>query len=162
MPVAPHSIIRSLLSWADVSVALNDLIARAEPTLDVFDHSLELQEWGSKARCEALHHATFTHHVHVRIMLVNANYVTTQAPRLLNLLKTIGHRIEIVQSQARALPPCSFAVADRQHFLFRPNSVHSTGTLYFETPSKSIPYTDTFHVLWEQGGERVFPEALGL
>jgi hypothetical protein len=158
----PQSIVRSLLSWADVSAALNDLIARTERTLDVFDHSLALQDWGSKARCEALQHATFSHHVHVRIMLVEAHYVTTQAPRLLNLLKTLGHRIEIVQSQERALPACSFAVADRQHFLFRPDSVHSAGTLYFESPSKSIPYTDTFQVLWEQGGERVFPEALGL
>lgn len=161
-PDASHSVVRRLLSWADVSTALNDLIARSERTLDVFDHSLALQDWGSKARCEALQHAAFTHHVQVRIMLVDSHYATTQVPRLLNLLKTLGHRIEIVQSQARALPACSFAVADRQHFLFRPDSVHSAGTLYLENPSKSIPYIDIFQVLWEQGGERVFPEALGL
>lgn len=158
----PHSVVRTLLSWGDVSTALNDLLARTERTLDVYDHSLAMQDWGSKARCDALHHAMFNHHVHIRILLVDAHYVTTQAPRLTALLKTMGHRMEIVESQARSLPSSSFAVADRQHFLFRPDSVHSTGTLYFETPSKSIPYTDTFHVLWEQGGERVFPESLGL
>lgn len=157
-----HSVVRTLISWNDVSIAINDLIARTERTLDVYDHSLSLQDWGSKGRCDALHDAMFNHHVHVRILLVDTHYVTTQAPRLVNLLKSMGHRMEIVRSQARSLPPSSFAVADRQHFLFRPDSVHSTGTLYFETPSKSIPYTDTFNVFWEQGGERVFPESLGL
>lgn len=161
-PQTAHSVVRSLISWNDVSIAINDLLARTERTLDVYDHSLELQDWGSKARCEALHDATFGRNVHVRILLVNTRYVSTQAPRLMNLLKTMGHRMEIVGSQARGLPPSSFVVADRQHFLFRPDSVHSAGTLYFETPSKSIPYTDTFHVLWEQGGDRVFPESLGL
>ena len=157
-----HSVVRSLLTWDEVSIAINDLIERTERTLDLYDHSLALQDWGSRARCDALHRATFERNVHVRILLVDTHYVTTQVPRLLNLLKTMGHRMEIVGSQARSLPSSSFAVADRQHFLFRPDSVHSTGTLYFETPTKSIPYTDTFHVLWEQGGDRVFPESLGL
>lgn len=157
-----HNVVRDLISWNDVSTALNDLIERTERSLDVFDHSLALQDWGSRARCDALKHVVLTHRAHIRVMLVDTQYVMTQAPRLINLLKTLGHRIEIVRSQARALPPCSFAVADRQHFLFRPNSVHSAGTLFLENPSKSIPYTDTFDVLWQQGGERVFPEALGL
>lgn len=95
-------------------------------------------------------------------MLVDSHYAATQAPRLVNLLRTLGHRIEIVRSQAHPLPAYSFVVADRQHILFRTNSVHATGTLFLENPFKSISYSDTFHVLWEQGGELVFPEALGL
>ncbi len=157
-----QTVIRNLISWDDVSTALNDLIGRSERTFELFDHSLALQDWGSKARCDALHNAMFGRHVQVRILLTDTRYVTTQAPRLVNLLKTMGHRLEIVGSQARSLPSSSFAVADRQHFLFRPDSVRSTGTLYFETPEKSIPYSDIFHVLWEQGGDRVFAEALGL
>jgi hypothetical protein len=153
---------RTLISWNDVSLALDDLIAHATRTIDVFDHSLALQDWGSKARCEALQRAAFDRHVHVRILLVDLAYVTTQAPRLINLLKTLGHRIEIVGSDARGLPPSSFAVADRQHFLFRPDSVHSRGRLNLQSPAKSIPYANDFEVLWEQGGQRVFPEALGL
>ena len=159
---APNDTQRTLISWSDGSLALDDLIAHATRTIDVFDHSLELQNWGSKARCEALQRAAFDRHVHVRILLVDLAYVTTQAPRLINLLKTLGHRIEIVGSDARGLPPSSFTVADRQHFLFRPDSVHSRGRLNLQSPAKSIPYANDFDVLWEQGGQRVFPEALGL
>ena len=153
---------RKLLTWDDVSTALDELVARSTRTLDVLDHSLNLQGWGSRARCEALHKAAVERHVRVRILVEDGHYVTTQAPRLTNLLKTLGHRIEIVVSDAHEFPANSWVVVDRQHFLFRPNSVHSNGSLEFENASKSVPYADTFQVLWEQGGQRVFPEATGL
>ncbi len=153
---------RALLTWADVSNALDDLLARCHRSFDVLDHSLQLQDWGSRARCEALQKAAFERHVHVRILVEDGHYVNTQAPRLTNLLKTLGHRVEIVVSEAHEFPANAFAVADRQHFLFRPNSVHSAGMLNFENPAKSAPYANTFQVFWEQGGQRVFPEALGL
>ena len=156
------NVVRSLLSWDDVSHALNELIDRTGRTLDVFDHSLALQDWGSRARCEALQRAALVHHVSVRILVVDMHFVSTQAPRLINLLKSIGHRVTIMESDGHELPECSYAVADRQHFLFRPISVQSKGKLNFGNPAKSISYANSFHVLWEQGGQRVFPEQLGL
>ena len=161
-PLATPNDFRSLLSWDDVSHALNELIDRTSRTLDVFDHSLALQDWSSRARCEALQRAALAHHVHVRILVVDMHVVSTQAPRLLNLLKSIGHRVTIMESDAHELPECGYAVADRQHFLFRPISVQSPGTLNFGNPAKSMGYANSFHVLWEQGGRRVFPEQLGL
>ena len=161
-PLPAPNVVRSLLTWDDASRALNDLIDRTERSLDVFDHSLALQDWGSRARCEALQRAAFVRHVNVRILVVDAHFVSTQVPRLLTLLKTIGHRVTIVVSDAHEVPECSYAVADRQHFLFRPISVQSQGTLNFGNPAKSMVYADSFHVLWEQGGQRIFPEALGL
>ena len=162
LPLPTANVFRSLLSWDDVSHALNELINRTERSLDVFDHSLALQAWGSRARCEALQRVALLHHVNVRILVVEAHFVSTQAPRLLHLLKSMGHRITIMASDAHELPECSYAVADRQHFLFRPDSVHSQGILNFGNPAKSMGYADSFHVLWEQGGGRIFPEQLGL
>ena len=77
----------------------------------------------------------------MRILVEDGHYVSTQAPRLTNLLKTLGHRVEIVVSDAHEFPANSFVVADRQHFLFRPNSVHSAGLLDFENPAKSAHLT---------------------
>jgi hypothetical protein len=161
-PSPTSSIHRSLLTWDDVSHAINELIDRTQRTLDVFDHSLALQDWGSRARCEALQRAALVHHVNVRLLVVDAHFVSTQVPRLLTLLKSIGHRVTIMESDARELPGSSFAVADRQHFLFRPDSVQSKGALNFSNPAKSMGYADSFQVLWEQGGQRIFPEQLGL
>ena len=153
---------RALISWRDVSAALDELIAKTTRTLDVFDQSLALQDWGSKARCEALKVAMIARHVRVRMLLVDTQLVTAQLPRLLQILKTRGHQMSIMAAPEGAFPASNFVVADQQHLLFRPNSVRSMGSLFFHNPYKSIGYTQTFEVIWQQGGRRVFPEAFGL
>jgi hypothetical protein len=158
VPPAP----RALLSWNDVSAALDELVAKTQRTLDVFDQSLELQGWGTRARCEALQSAMSERNVQVRILLVRAQHAAHELPRLMNLLKTQGHHLRITEAAARTFPAANFVVADQQHLLFRPNSVHSQGSVDFANPYKSTTYSRSFEVLWQQGGQRVFPEAFGL
>lgn len=153
---------RALISWRDVSAALDELIAKTTRTLDVFDQSLALQDWGSKARCEALKVAMIARHVRVRMLLVDTQFVTAQLPRLLQILKTRGHQMSIMAAPEGAFPASNFVVADQQHLLFRPNSVQSTGSLNFDNSYKSTGYAHTFEVMWQQCGRRVFPEAFGL
>ena len=153
---------RQLLSWRDVCIALDELIATTERTLDVFDQSLALQDWGTKARCEALKTAMMDRRVQVRMLLVDTRIVTSELPRLLQMLKTLGHQISILAAPEGTFPASNFVVADQQHLLFRPNSVRSMGSLHFHNPYKSMVYSQSFEVLWQQGGQRVFPEAFGL
>ena len=153
---------QTLISWRDVSIAVDQLIVKTERTLDVFDQSLALQDWGGKARCEALKVAIMERRVRVRILLVDTQNVTAELPRLIQLLKTLGHRISIMEAPEGAFPASNFVVADQQHLLFRPNSVRSTSSLYFNNPYKSISYAQSFEVIWQHGGRRVFPEAFGL
>ena len=153
---------RALISWRDVSAALDELIAKTQCTLDVFDHSLALQDWGSKVRCEALKVAMLERRVRVRMLLVDSQIVTAQLPRLLQMLKTLGHQMSIMATPEGAFPASNFVVADQQHLLFRPNSVRSMGSLHFDNPYKSTGYAQTFEVIWQHGGRRVFPQAFGL
>jgi hypothetical protein len=153
---------RALISWRDVSAAVDELITKTERTLDVFDHSLALQDWGSKARCEALKVAMMARRVRIRMLIVDTQILTTELPRLMQLLKTLGHQMSIMAAPEGAFPASNFVVADQQHLLFRPNSVRSTGSLHFHNPYKSIGYVQSFEVIWQQGGRRVFPEAFGL
>ena len=153
---------RALISWRDVSAALDELIAKTEHTLDIFDQSLALQDWGGKARCDALKVAMIERRARVRILLVDTQIVTSELPRLLQLLKTFGHQMSIMAVPEGACPVSNFVVADQQHLLFRPNSVQATGSVYFHNSYKSIGYTHTFEVIWQQGGDRVFPETFGL
>ena len=153
---------RALTSWRDVSAALDELIVKTERTLDVFDHSLALQDWGSKARCEALKVAMMERRVRVRMLIVDTHIATAELPRLMQMLKTLGHQMSIMAAPEGAFQASNFAVADQQHLLLRPNSVLSTGSVHFNNPYKSIGYTQTFEVIWQQGGRRVFPEAFGL
>ena len=46
-----------LLTWDQVSSALNVLIERSAHTIDIVDHNLAMQDWGSRARCDALQQA---------------------------------------------------------------------------------------------------------
>ena len=152
----------ALISWRDVSTALDELIAKSERTLDVFDHSLALQDWGSRARCEALKVAIMERRVHVRMLIVDTHIVSAELPRLMQMLKTLGHQMSIMAAPEGAFPASNFVVADQQHLLFRPNSVQSSGSLYFNNSYKSMGYAHTFQVIWQQSSRQVFPEAFGL
>ena len=153
---------RTLITWRDVAAAIDELISTSERSIDVFDHSLALQAWGDRGRCEALNRAMTDRRVQVRIMLVDARHVLSELPRLTQLLKTQAHRLQILCTSERSIPEANFVVADRQQLLLRPNSVHSRGYVDFDNSYKSMGYLRSFEVLWQLGGERVFPEAFGL
>lgn len=151
-----------LISWLDVSRALDKVVARCEKTLDVFDQTLTLQGWESRARCEALLVAMNERNVRVRMLLVDDTSVQSAMPRLTNLLKTGGHRLTLMVAENPLQSAANYVVADRQHILFRPNSVQSRGSLNWRDPYKSTTYMSTFEVVWQQGGRRIFPEVFGL
>ena len=153
---------RALISWRDVSAAIDELIVKTERTLDIFDQSLALQDWGSKSRCDALKIAMMERRVRIRMLIVDTQIVTAELPRLMQMLKSLGHQMAIMAAPEGAFPASNFVVADQQHLLFRPNSVRSKGSVHFHNPYKSIGYAQTFEVIWQQGGRRVFPEAFGL
>jgi hypothetical protein len=153
---------RELLSWQDNAEAIDALIARSQKTLDIVDANLRLQGWETRARADALKDAMHARNVHVRILLLETNHLSTEFPRLANLLKTQGHRLSILGTAAEPKPGQFLAVADRQHSIFRPVLVQSRGFSYFDNAEKSIIYANNFKLIWEQGGDRVFPEAFGL
>ncbi len=158
--VSPES--TPLISWGDVSRAVDELVARCEKTLDVFDHTLALQGWESRTRCDALLAAMNERNMRIRMLLVSDTNVHSAMPRLTNLLKTHGHLLTVMVAENMPQSAANYVVADRQHILFRPNSVQSRGSLNWHDPYKSTTYMSTFEVVWQQGGRRVFPEAFGL
>ena len=151
-----------LISWSEVSRAVDEMVARCEKTLDVFDQSLALQGWESRARCDALLIAMNERNVRIRMLLVDDTNVRSAMPRLMNLLKTHGHLLTLMVAENTPQSAANYVVADRQHILFRPNSVQSRASLNWYDPYKSTTYMSTFEVVWQQGGRRVFPEAFGL
>ena len=153
---------RPLISWLDVSRAVDEVVARCEKTLDVFDQTLTMQGWESRARCDALLVAMNERGVRVRMLLVDDTNARLAMPRLTNLLKTHGHRLTLMGVENPPQTAANYVVADRQHILFRPNSVQSRGSLNWHDPYKSTTYMGTFEVIWQQGGRRIFPEAFGL
>lgn len=159
-PNSPAAI--ELLSWSDVSSAIDQLLDRSQREFVCFDRDLSLQGWDTKARFEHLRDAIVGRGVNVRIALLDTQQVASRFPRLLALLKSHGHKFAIMRSRIQPQPASGLVVADRQHSLFRPVLVQSQGKLIFENSSKSNTYANEFEVIWQQGGVRVFPEAFGL
>jgi hypothetical protein len=157
-----HTEPRALISWTDVSTALDEIVTLTQRTLDIFDASLALQGWAARARCDSLARAMIERRVQVRILLADSRLACRELPRLINLLATQGHRFSVMEAAEGPLPASNFVVADQQHLLFRPNSVQSRGNVNFHNVYKSTAYSRSFEVLWQQGGQRVFPEAFGL
>lgn len=153
---------RPLVSWLDVSHALDEIVARCEKTLDVFDLALTLQGWETRARCDALLVAMNARHALIRILLVDDTAVQSAMPRLTNLLKTHGHRLTLMVAEHPPKSASNYVVADRQHILLRPNSVQSRGSVNWHDPYKSTTYNESFNVVWQHGGRRMFPESFGL
>lgn len=153
---------KPLLTWADNASAINELIARSQRSLDVIDQDLSLQGWETVARADALRIAMQDRAVQIRLIVIDAKKVASLYPRVINLLKTHGHLFTVLQTRAHPKPTQFIAVADGQHSIFRPVLVRSHGFAYFDNSAKSIIYTHKVNVTWEFGGQRVFPEALGL
>jgi phosphatidylserine/phosphatidylglycerophosphate/cardiolipin synthase-like enzyme len=151
-----------LLSWRDVSLAIDQLIAKANRRIDLFDHDLSLQGWETRDRHDALRSAMHYRNVTVRILLRDIQTLRTNCPRLISLLTTHGHRLAILRVNPMHRGEQFFAVADGQHLIYRPNLVQSHGVVFSENRSKTSTWAKQFEVLWQHGGEKVFPEAFGL
>lgn len=152
----------SLLTWADNAVAIDELLCRAKCTLDLLDHNLALQGWETLARSQALRTAIQDREVQVRLILNDTQSIASAYPRIFSLLKTLGHRLIVLQTRAYPKPEQFMAVADGQHCIFRPVLVRSRGFAYFDNAAKSNIYLHKVNVIWEFGGQRLFPEAFGL
>ncbi len=153
---------RTLLTWNDNAVALDELIGSATRSIDVFDADLRHQGWNSTQRTDALTRAMRDRRVQIRIALLDTAHLPTEMPRLVNLLKTYGHRLIVLRTRASPKPTQFMAVADRQQSIFRPVLVRSGGRYETEDIRKSSTYASTFEVVWQVGGVHVFPEAFGL
>ncbi len=151
-----------LLTWRDVADATDVLIDSAHKTIDLFDHDLQLKGWQHLERYTRLRNAIVQRGVQVRLMLCNTETLRSDCPRIVSLLTTHGHRLSILGTRNQNNLGSSFAVADRQHLIFRPNMVQSRGTLEFDNPSKSMIWITQFEVTWQQGGRKMFAEAFGL
>ncbi|TAG50175.1 MAG: hypothetical protein EAZ30_00245 [Betaproteobacteria bacterium] len=151
-----------LLTWRDVSDATDAVIARTNKTLDLFDRDLLLTGWQSLSRFKLLRDAIVQRSVTVRLMLCDTTTLRGDCPRVVSLLSTHAHKLSILGTRNQNSLNQSLVVADGQHLIFRPNMVQSSGSLEFENPSKSIVWITQFEVTWQQGGRKIFAEALGL
>jgi len=101
--------------------AIKLIIQSAEHELLIFDQDLKLGEFSSLATYELLQQFLSQHVTsHLSIILHDSAHFQDKCPRLLNLLKTFGHkmRVHVTNQSAKHAKDC-FILADGKHYVKR-------------------------------------------
>jgi len=101
--------------------AIKLIIQSAEHELLIFDQDLKLGEFSSLATYELLQQFLSQHITsHLSIILHDSAHFQDKCPRLLNLLKTFGHkmRVHVTNQSAKHAKDC-FILADGKHYVKR-------------------------------------------
>ncbi|MBL8377950.1 MAG: hypothetical protein JNM79_08785 [Burkholderiales bacterium] len=154
---------RLIGSRGEFSAALDEVIARADRTLRIFDPTLEHYGLNSAAREEQL--AEFLNRRRTnRLMLVAHDMqVVTRAARFMRLLRRFSHAIAVHQTHdaIRNLEDV-LIVADDLHCLRRPHFQHPKGVVYFDDRGETREWLNRFNAIWEQSNPAVSATTVGL
>lgn len=154
---------RLIASRGEFTAALDEVIARADRTLRIFDPTLEHYGLNSAAREEQL--AEFLNRRRTnRLMLVAHDMqVVTRAARFMRLLRRFSHAIAVHQTHdaIRNLEDV-LIVADDLHCLRRPHHQHPKGVVYFDDRGETREWLNRFNAIWEQSNPAVSATTVGL
>jgi phosphatidylserine/phosphatidylglycerophosphate/cardiolipin synthase-like enzyme len=152
----------TILTWADVSAALDALFELSQHTVDIVDRDLSLQGWESPERIARIEHALVDRGVTVRILLADLRQLEQHLARLTTLVRRRGKQVTIVESSQPEVLVQSMVVVDKQHGLTRPDPTRSYGRIWRGDLYRSKSYEEFFNQVWRLGGRQYFPELHGL
>ena len=143
--------IESFDSEAGYRAAIDETIRSASHELRIFDGDLSrmlLDDAARHALLVAFLAAAITRRLH--IVLHDPDPIRTRHPRLLNLIRSHGHQIEIRQSpdHLRHLADC-FVLADRLGGAIRFHADHARGKRVSDDSVEIHPMWTRFDDLWE-------------
>lgn len=161
---APQSGERRLIaSRGEFATALDEVIARADRNLRIFDPTLEHYGMNSAAREEQL--AEFLNRRRTNRLMIVAHdmQVVTRAARFMRLLRRFSHAIAVHQTHdaIRNLEDV-LIVADDLHCLRRPHHAHPKGVVYFDDRGETREWLNRFNAIWEQSNPAVSATTVGL
>ncbi|MFN0161292.1 MAG: hypothetical protein ACKVQQ_08685 [Burkholderiales bacterium] len=154
---------RLIASRGEFSAALDEVIARADRNLRIFDPTLEHYGMNSAAREEQF--AEFLNRRRTNRLMIVAHdmQVVTRAARFMRLLRRFSHAIAVHQTNdaIRNLEDV-LIVADDLHCLRRPHHQHPKGVVYFEDRGETREWLNRFNAIWEQSTPTVSATTVGL
>jgi hypothetical protein len=155
---------RLITGKQEFAVALEQVLARTERTLRMFDRNLADFGMNSAAREEQLR--TFLHKRRtnrLQIVVHDTAVIEQRSPRLMRLVRQFSHAIAIHQTneEIRKLEDV-LVVGDAAHCLRRPHHAHPKGAIYLDDPVESREWLNRFNAIWEQSTPAVSGTTIGL
>jgi len=152
-----------LTGSAAIEQALDDVFARAQKTVRIFDNALG-RDYNSTTRFESLRKFLLSSPRNRLLIVVhNSQTIERNCPRLLNLLRLHAHAISIHEThQAARAVYDPFAVVDDRHHVHRFHFEQTRGVLSVDDPIGTHSFIERFGEIWESSSPAVSATTLGL
>lgn len=159
----PHMRRQALLGARDYASAIDQVIACALGQIRVFDRSLG-RDFNTSLRFDALRDFLLAERTRrVRIVLHDASRLREECPRLVALLRQVGHALAIHRTLSAARGVYDpFCIADGSHYARRFHFDNPRGTLVFDDPEGSAELARRFDEIWEVSQPAISATTLGL
>ncbi len=155
---------RMLNGEAEYEAAIDEVIARAERTLHLFDIDLKYGGYSSLKRFEGLRDFLLKGRGNRIVMVLHeTDFLTARCPRLMNLLRTHSHSIAINKTHEHArVAGDPFVVADEAHYVhrFHHDDARSLQALHDHAGARQLE--ERFGQLLAASHPAVFATTLGL
>jgi len=155
---------RMLSGEADYEAAIDEVIARAQGALHVFDVNLTRGGYGGLKRFEGLRDFLLRGRGNQIVMVVHEiDYLTARCPRLMSLLQLHSHNISILKTHEHArIAQDPFVVADAAHYVHRFHHDDARSLLALHDPLGARQLEERFGQLLDASHPAVFATTLGL
>jgi hypothetical protein len=157
----PNSII---LGERNYEAALDEVIARANSELLIFDQDFVHGNYASAARHEILNDFLSKEPLSkLTIILQSAEHFVKNCPRLFELLKRYSHKMTVYETNdvAKVAKDC-FVIADKSHYLRRFHIDQARFKFAFEDAIEAANLNMRFDELLEETADTVSATRLGL
>lgn len=144
--------------------AINLIIQQARHELRIFDYDLRSEGYNSPQRFELLQSFLLASRTNrLAIVLHDTRYLTSECPRMMNLLRQFSHAINVYQTTAEARTATDpFIIADDAHFLHRFHYDHPRAALSLSDKEAALNLIRRFNEIQELSEPAAPPTTLGL
>ena len=152
-----------LQSAADYEAALDALLAKAQRTIRIFDHTLE-RGYNSVKRCDTLRSFLLAGRLNrIYIVVHDTDNIVRDCPRLMLLLKQFNHSMTIHETHPHVKGiGDTFVAVDDSHYLHRFHYDDTRGLLAFNDVAGARQLIERFDDISDASFPAVFATTLGL
>ncbi len=147
----------------DYETYVGEVIALAKHDLRVFDQRLGTA-FNSRSRHEALRQFLLSSRRNrLRVIVHEVASIERDCPRMLELLRTFNHAMEIHETQPQAKSVYDpFVIADEMHSARRFHFDDLRGLYSKDDPIEAHALVERFEEIWEASNPAVTPTTIGL
>jgi len=155
---------RVILGEHEYVSALDLVIESAKEKLLIFDQDFSTGDYASIKRSDAIHaFLNKSPNTEMTIILQDADFFTTQCPRLFDLLSVYGHKMTIYEtnSHAKIAKDC-FILADKQSYIRRFHIDQARFKFMLDDEETTASLANRFDELLQETTHQITVSKLGL